>query len=84
MGQSAAEMRVLVVDDDLAMRETLRAALRLRGHDVSLAVDGVDALQRIDGDAPDAVVLDVLMPRVDGFEVCRRLRSRAATRRCCS
>src|SRR5215218_2741237 len=69
-------MRVLVVDDDLAMRETLRAALRLRGHDVNLAVDGVDALQHMDGDAHDAVVLDVLMPRLDGFEVCRRLRSR--------
>jgi two-component system, OmpR family, response regulator MprA len=69
-------MHVLVVDDDLAMRETLRAALRLRGHDVSLAVDGVDALQCMDGDAHDAVVLDVLMPRLDGFEVCRRLRSR--------
>jgi len=69
-------MHVLVVDDDLAMRETLRAALRLRGHDVSLAVDGVDALKRMDGDGHDAVVLDVLMPRLDGFEVCRRLRSR--------
>jgi two-component system response regulator MprA len=74
MGNSGG-MRVLVVDDDLAMRETLRAALRLRGHDVSLAVDGVDALQCMDGAEHDAVVLDVLMPRVDGFEVCRRLRS---------
>jgi len=69
-------MRVLVVDDDVAVRESLRRALRLEGYDVELAADGGEALQRLesDGDDPDLVVLDVLMPNVDGLEVCRQLR----------
>jgi two-component system response regulator MprA len=69
-------MRVLVVDDDVAVRESLRRALRLEGYDVELAADGGEALQRLEsnGDDPDLVVLDVLMPNVDGLEVCRQLR----------
>src|ERR1043165_4198956 len=69
-------MRVLVVDDDVAVRESLRRALRLEGYEVELAADGGEALQRLDGngDDPDLVVLDVLMPNVDGLEVCRQLR----------
>jgi two-component system response regulator MprA len=69
-------MRVLVVDDDAAVRESLRRALRLEGFDVELAGDGAEALERLEdnGDDPDLVVLDVLMPNVDGLEVCRRLR----------
>jgi two-component system response regulator MprA len=68
-------MRILVVDDEPAVRSSLERALRLDGYDVDLAVDGREALLRLAGDAPDAVVLDVLMPEVDGLEVCRRLRS---------
>ena len=69
-------MKVLVVDDDAAVRESLRRALQLEGYDVELAEDGRDALSRLDrhDGEPDAVVLDVLMPRVDGLEVARRLR----------
>ena len=69
-------MKVLVVDDDVAVRESLRRALRLEGYDVELAADGGEALQRLEsnGDDPDLVVLDVLMPNVDGLEVCRQLR----------
>ena len=69
-------MRILVVDDDAAVRESLRRALRLEGYDVELAADGSEALTRLEsnGDDPDLVVLDVLMPNVDGLEVCRRLR----------
>ena len=69
-------MRILVVDDDAAVRDSLRRALQLEGYEVRLAGDGSEALARLEGDADaDAVVLDVLMPRVDGLEVCRRLRS---------
>jgi len=69
-------MRILVVDDDAAVRESLGRALRLEGYDVELASDGLEALERLqgNGDDPDLVVLDVLMPNIDGLEVCRRLR----------
>jgi two-component system, OmpR family, response regulator MprA len=69
-------MRILVVDDEPAVREAVERALRLEGHDVLLAADGHEALQTLDSRPPDAVVLDVLMPRVDGLETCRRMRGR--------
>jgi two-component system response regulator MprA len=68
-------MRVLVVDDDAAVRNSLDRALRLNGYTVDLAVDGADALQQLQKDPPDAMVLDVLMPNTDGLEVCRRVRA---------
>jgi two-component system response regulator MprA len=67
--------RVLVVDDEPAVRTALERALRLDAYEVELAADGREALDRLAGGAPpDAVVLDVAMPHVDGLEVCRRLR----------
>jgi len=66
--------RLLVVDDDRAVRESLRRALTLEGYEVELAEDGADGLARIAGATPDAIVLDVAMPVVDGLEMCRRLR----------
>ncbi|WP_216914682.1 response regulator transcription factor [Nocardia sp. NBC_01377] len=68
-------MRILVVDDDRAVRESLRRSLTFNGYSVDLAVDGVDALEKATTQRPDALVLDVMMPRLDGLEVCRRLRS---------
>ncbi|MCB9441920.1 MAG: response regulator transcription factor [Mycolicibacterium sp.] len=68
-------MRILVVDDDRAVRESLRRSLSFNGYNVLLAEDGVEALDVITNDRPDAVILDVMMPRLDGLEVCRRLRS---------
>jgi two-component system, OmpR family, response regulator MprA len=68
-------MRILVVDDEPAVRTALERALRLEGYEVELAADGAEALQQLALKAPDAVVLDVLMPNVDGLEVCRRLRA---------
>jgi two-component system, OmpR family, response regulator MprA len=68
-------MRVLIIDDDRALRDALRRALGLAGYDVDTAVDGEDGLARIADQPPDAVVLDIGMPRVDGLEVCRRLRA---------
>lgn len=68
-------MRILVVDDDRAVRESLRRSLAFNGYTVDLAEDGVEALEAIASERPDAVVLDVMMPRLDGLEVCRQLRS---------
>jgi two-component system response regulator MprA len=68
-------MRVLVVDDERPVRDALERALRLEGYDVELAADGAEALTQLALASPDAIVLDVLMPDVDGLEVCRRLRS---------
>ncbi|MBP2371035.1 response regulator transcription factor [Pseudonocardia parietis] len=68
-------MRILVVDDDKAVRDSLRRSLAFNGYQVELAEDGQAALDRLLTDRPDALVLDVMMPRVDGLEVCRRLRS---------
>jgi two-component system response regulator MprA len=64
-----------VVDDDRAVRESLRRSLSFNGYTVDLAEDGVEALEAITSERPDAVVLDVMMPRLDGLEVCRQLRS---------
>ncbi|MGW0041580.1 response regulator transcription factor [Rhodococcus sp. NPDC003348] len=68
-------MRILVVDDDRAVRDSLRRSLTFNGYTVDLAVDGLNALEQVAAARPDAVVLDVMMPRLDGLEVCRRLRS---------
>jgi two-component system response regulator MprA len=68
-------MRILVVDDEPAVRDAVDRALRLDGHEVALAPDGRAALDAVAAAPPDALVLDLLMPRVDGFEVCRRLRA---------
>jgi two-component system response regulator MprA len=70
-------MKILVVDDERAVRESLRRALELEGYAVELAEDGEVALSRVGAATPDAVILDVLMPGIDGLEVCRRLRAGA-------
>jgi two-component system response regulator MprA len=66
---------VLVVDDDRAVRESLRRSLEFNGYAVSLANDGAQALASIAGQAPDALVIDVMMPRLDGIETTRALRT---------
>jgi two-component system, OmpR family, response regulator MprA len=67
--------RVLVVDDDRAVRESLRRSLEFNGYKVSLACDGAEALASIAGSNPDALVIDVMMPRLDGIETTRALRT---------
>jgi two-component system response regulator MprA len=67
-------MRVLVVDDEPAVRESLERVLRHDGFEVDLAADGREAIRRLAAGRPDAVLLDVLMPQIDGLEVCRRMR----------
>jgi two-component system, OmpR family, response regulator MprA len=68
-------MRILVVDDDPAVRDSLRRSLSFNGYDVDLAGDGAEALARIGGRQPDAVVMDVMMPRLDGLDTTRALRT---------
>ena len=68
-------MRVLVVDDDPAVSGALNRALRLEGYEVSVAVDGPLALEEIAIRPPDAVILDIGLPTIDGLDVCRRLRA---------
>jgi two-component system response regulator MprA len=74
VGEGAAT--VLVVEDDLGVRESLEAALRFDGYHVESVDDGDAALSRVAVVEPDLVVLDVMMPRVDGLTVCRMLRQR--------
>jgi two-component system response regulator MprA len=67
-------VRILVADDEPAVRDALARALKLEGYEVELAVDGEEAVVAAGLRAPDAIVLDVLMPRLDGVAACRRLR----------
>ena len=69
-------MRILVVDDEPQLRRALERALKLEGYEVALAADGEEALAAAVEQRPDAIVLDVLMPKRDGLEVCRELRGR--------
>jgi two-component system response regulator MprA len=72
---SATKPHVLVVDDDRAVRESLRRSLEFNGYRVSMASDGAEALAGIGTVKPDVVVMDVMMPRLDGIEATRALRA---------
>jgi two-component system response regulator MprA len=67
--------QILIADDDRSLRDALRRALILAGYEATAVEDGQECLDRIDEVQPDALVLDVGMPRLDGLEVCRRLRA---------
>jgi two-component system OmpR family response regulator len=67
--------RILLVDDDPSLREVVRYALDRAGHEVHEAADGVQALAAFSAKMPDLIVLDVMMPELDGLEVCRRIRA---------
>jgi len=66
--------RVLIVDDELAIIKFLRANLEAKGFETLAAMNGNEALETIERELPDLVILDIMMPKMDGFEVCRRLR----------
>lgn len=68
--------KILIAEDDRAVRDALRRALRLEGYEVTLAADGSEALTALDRARVDLIILDVLMPYVNGLSVCRTLRSR--------
>ncbi|MEZ5381757.1 MAG: response regulator transcription factor [Microthrixaceae bacterium] len=68
-----------MVEDDLAISDVVSTALRFQGHTVTQADDGLDGLDLARADAFDLVVLDVMLPGIDGFEVCRRMRDRGTS-----
>lgn len=68
--------KVLVVEDDRAVRDAVQRALSFEGYEVSTARDGAEALSAVMNDPPDVIVLDVMMPYVDGLETCRRIRAK--------
>lgn len=69
--------KILVADDDLNIAELLRLYLEKEGYSVTVACDGVDAMEKFNADTPDIVLLDVMMPRLDGWQVCREIRQRS-------
>ncbi|MEE9201869.1 MAG: response regulator transcription factor [Dehalococcoidia bacterium] len=69
-----AKTRILVVDDEISILKFVSASLRSAGYEPSLALDGQEALKAIEETLPDLVILDITMPKLDGFEVCRRVR----------
>ena len=71
--------RILVIDDDVAIAELIKVNLDLLGHQVTTANDGMKGLALAQQNRPDLIVLDVMMPDLDGFTVCQRLRQNAAT-----
>jgi two-component system KDP operon response regulator KdpE len=71
--------RILVVDDDPVLSELVSYILRAEGYDPVVANDGEEGLRKFQATQPDLVVLDVTMPEMDGFEVCKRIRTTAAT-----
>lgn len=73
-------IKILVVEDDFSLAENLEALLKTKGFDVVLAPDGEIGLEKAKTYMPDIVLLDIMIPRISGFEVCRRLRSDDKTR----
>jgi two-component system response regulator MprA len=72
-------LRVLVAEDDPGLRDSLERVLRFEGYGVLLAKDGAEALDAVASDDPDLLVLDIMMPHVDGLSACRMLRQRGST-----
>lgn len=70
---------IVFADDEKNNRFVIAEHLKLHGHTVRLAADGAEALALIQAQRPDVVILDLMMPKVDGFEACRRLRADGAT-----
>ncbi|MDO3411833.1 response regulator transcription factor [Saccharibacillus sp. CPCC 101409] len=71
------DKKVLVVDDEPGIRSAISYALRREGYEVETAADGEEALRRVEEFGPSVLVLDVMMPKMDGYEVCRRLENRS-------
>ena len=71
--------KILVVDDEPDMVHLVRLALEMEGHEVIVAYNGVEALERVAAARPDLIVLDVMMPHMDGFEVLSKLKETPAT-----
>ncbi|MGB8508599.1 MAG: diguanylate cyclase, partial [Pyrinomonadaceae bacterium] len=75
-----SKFNILVVDDEPDKRELIAVALRYEGYEVQTAVDGVEGLAAVESCQPDLIITDVMMPRMDGYEMIRRVRSNPQTR----
>lgn len=71
--------KILVVEDERDIRDLIGFTLRFAGFDVTVAEDGVQALELVSREKPDLILLDVRMPRMSGYEACRRLKENSAT-----
>ena len=78
MPSGSASTRALVVEDDLNIVDLIRSNLSVRGYDTVVSTDGIRALQLLETESPDIVLLDLMLPEVDGFELCRQIRERSA------
>ena len=77
MAEHVNRTRALVVEDDPNIVDLIRSNLAVRGFDTVISADGSRALQLLDTEAPDIVLLDLMLPEVDGFELCRQMRERS-------
>lgn len=75
-----AKGKILVVDDEVYIVHILDFSLGVEGYDVATAFDGEQALAKVAQEKPDLIVLDIMMPKLDGYETCKRLKGDAATR----
>ncbi|MCW8103559.1 response regulator transcription factor [Streptomyces tauricus] len=73
--RGAGRVRIMIADDEAAIRESLERVLQVEGYDTSTVANGFAVLDGVGGDAPDLLLLDVMMPRLGGLETCRRLRA---------
>ena len=80
MDEEPRKQRILIVDDDPVIVRLLQINFRLEGYDVDTASHGEEALERVRSQRPDVVILDVMMPGLDGWEVCRQLKANPAVR----
>ena len=77
-GESAPMTRVLLVEDDLNIVDLIRSNLAVRGFETVVSTDGLRALQLLETERPDIILLDLMLPEVDGFELCRQVRERSS------
>ncbi len=73
-------MRILIADDEIHIRTLLKITLEMEGYEVAMAADGQEALDRIDDQVPDLILLDIKMPNMNGWQVCEKLKSDEKTR----
>ena len=76
---AAMKPRILVVDDEIYIVHILDFSLGMEGYEVVTALDGEQALEKAQSEKPDLIVLDIMMPKLDGYETCKRLKADAAT-----